>query len=176
MEENVARGEASGNRWRMIGWSIPVVLLSLPLIFDAPWTASDYVFMAVLFGVIGLGVEFLVRQSDSIAYRLGAVMTLGTVFLTIWVNAAVGMIGDTPNPLNLGFGVVLMIAVIGSVFVWFRAAGMAKVMIGAAVAQVAAGALGLTTDARGAVFSMGFAMFWLLAAGLFRRAAQEEAR
>ncbi|HVF38022.1 MAG TPA: hypothetical protein VNA29_08810 [Sphingomicrobium sp.] len=173
MAENVASAETGGKPWRIIGWSIPLVFLSLPFILGAPWTASDYIFMAVLFGVIGLGIEFLVRQSTSLPYRLAAAVTLLAAFLTVWVNAAVGMIGDSDNPLNLGFLVVLFVALIGSVLVRFRAGGMARVMAGAAAAQLVASALGLNTDPRGAVLSMGFATFWLIAAGLYWAAANE---
>ena len=28
--------------WRIIGWSIPIVLLLLPLVAGAPWTLSDF--------------------------------------------------------------------------------------------------------------------------------------
>jgi hypothetical protein len=62
---------------------------------------------------------------------------------------------------------------IGSVLARFRAAGMARAMAVAAVAQVAAGAFGLTVDPRGAVLSMGFGGLWLLSAALFWNAAQD---
>jgi hypothetical protein len=48
-------------------------------------------------------------------------------------------------------------------------------MLVAAVAQAAAGAAGLSQDARGGLFSIGFAGFWLLAAGLFALASRRSA-
>ena len=68
------------------------------------------------------------------------------------------------------FGGVLLIALICAIVARFEAAGMMRAMIATAAAQAAASALGLTADRLGAVFSMGFAGLWLLAAALFWRA------
>lgn len=160
--------------WRIVGWSIPALLLLLPLVAmrftqEVNWTASDFVFAAVLFGSVGLAFELIVRKSGS----LGAALAVVAAFLTIWVNGAVGMIGSEDNPYNLLFGGVLAIALIGAIVSRFEPAGMARAMLAAAIVQAALAALGLTTDMRGAVFSMAFAVPWLLAAALFWNAAQE---
>jgi hypothetical protein len=164
--------------WRIIGWSIPALLLLLPLVAmrftpEVNWTASDFVVAAVLFGSVGLAFELIVRKSSSLAYRFGAALAVVASFLTIWVNGAVGMIGSEGNPYNLLFGGVLAIALIGAVLARFQPAGMALAMLAAAVAQAALAAFGLAADPRGAVFSMAFAMPWLLAAALFWNAARE---
>ena len=228
------RVQDSGGRgwspWRIAGWSIPVLLLMLPAVAmqftsEVDWSVADFSIAAVLFGSVGLTFELIVRTSDSLSYRFGAGLAVISAFLTIWVNGAVGMIGSENNPYNLVFGAVLLIALIGAVLARFRAAGMARAMtvaaiaqvaagavgmigsednsynllfggvllialIGAvlarfravgmaramaaaAIAQVAAGAFGLTVDPRGAVLSMGFGGLWLLSAALFRSSAQE---
>ena len=177
------RVEHSGGRgwslWRVAGWSIPVLLLMLPAVAmqftsEVDWSVSDFIFAAVMFGIVGMAFELIVRASDSLAYRFGAGLAVVAAFLTIWVNGAVGMIGSEDNPYNLVFGGVLLIALIGSVLARFRAAGMARAMAVAAIAQVAAGAAGLTVDPRGAVFSIGFGGLWLLSAALFWNSAQEQ--
>ncbi len=177
------RVEDSGGRgwspWRIAGWSIPVLLLMLPAVAmqftsEVDWSVGDFIIAAVLFGSVGLAFELIVRTSDSLAYRFGAGLAVMAAFLTIWVNGAVGMIGSEDNPYNLAFGGVLLIALIGSVLAKFRAAGMARAMAVAAVAQVAAGALGMTIDPRGAVFSIGFGALWLLSAALFWNSASEQ--
>lgn len=163
-----------GIPWRLIGWGTAALLLLLPWIANAPWTAADFVFMGVLFGSVGLGIEFLIRKSSSLSYRLGAVLALFAVFLIIWVNAAVGMIGSEGNAYNLLFGGVLAIALIGAVLARFRPAGMARALVVTAVAQAVVGAVGLFTDPLGGVFSIVFfAGLWLLAAALFHNAARE---
>lgn len=171
-------GGARWSGWRMAGWSIPLLLLLLPLVAmqftkEVDWTASDFMFAAVIFGSVGLAFEFLVRKSSSLAYRVGAALGLLAAFLNIWVNAAVGMIGSEDNPFNLFFGGVLIIALVGAVVARFEAAGMARAMLVAGVAQIAVGAFGLSTDLRGGIFSMTFAGLWLLSAALFHKVSQD---
>ena len=158
----------------MAGWGMAAFLLLLPLIARAPWTASDFVFAGVLIGGVGLAFEAIVKMSPDWTYRAGAGAALAVTFLTIWSNAAVGMIGDGDNPLNLMFAGVIALALVGAVLVRFRAAGMARVMAVAALAQFVAGAVGAFTDLRGGIISAMFAGIWLLSALLFQRAARDE--
>lgn len=173
--DSIVDQAAFWNPWRIIGWIIPVILLITPAVAmrytsEVDWSGSDFVIMGAIFTTVGLGIEFLVRQSRDMAYRLGAVVASVTAFLTVWVNLAVGMIGDD-NPYNLLFGGVLFVALIGSIIANFKAAGMSRTMAGTAVLQGLVAAGGIATDLRGAIFSVAFALPWLLAAGLFRRAA-----
>jgi hypothetical protein len=168
-----------GISWRIVGWSIPALLLLLPLVAmpftqEVHWTASDFVFAVVLFGSVGLAFELIVRKPGSLAFRFGAALAVLAAFLTIWVNGAVGMIGSEGNPYNLLFGGVLAIALIGAIVARFRPAGMARAMMLAAAAQVVLAAFGLATDTLGAVLSMAFAAPWLLAAALLWKAAREQ--
>jgi hypothetical protein len=165
--------------WRIVGWSIPALLLLLPLVAmrytdEVNWTGFDFVVAAMLFGSVGLAFELIVRKSRSLAYRSGAALAIVAAFLTIWVNGAVGMIGSEGNPYNLLFGGVLAIALIGAIVARFEAAGMALAMIAAAIAQAAVAAFGLSADLLGAVLSMAFAAPWLLAALLFRKASGQQ--
>ena len=174
MAERVGRQRGwSWSGWRVAGWSFAVLLLLLPWIANAPWTPSDFVFAAVLLGSVGLAFELIVRKSSSLAYRLGAALAVIAAFLTVWTNGAVGMIGSEDNPYNLVFGGVLLIALVGAVVARFEPAGMSRAMVVAAIAQGTAGAFGLSTDVRGAIFSMGFAGLWALSAALFWNAARE---
>lgn len=178
MANDTVRIEGVWRILRFAGWGFSAVLLILPAVAmqftsEVDWTASDFIVMGALLGTIGLTTEFLVRRSGNTAYRIGAVVAMTTAFLTIWVNLAVGMIGDE-NPYNLLFLSVLVIALAGSILANFRAAGMARTMFAAAAAQALVSAFGFTTDPRGALFSMMFALPWILAAGLFRRAAQDQ--
>ena len=170
-----AVADGAGNPWRIAGWGFAVFLLVLPFVAmqvtrEVNWTASDFVFAAVVFGSVGLAIEFLVRQSGNPFYRWGAVVAVLAAFLTVWVNAAVGMIGDGDSVHTLLFGGVLLLAIVGSVAVRFQARGMAFVMLATAVAQVLVAASGLAIDPRGATLSIGFAAPWLLAAALFHAA------
>jgi hypothetical protein len=168
-------GGPGGIPWRMIGWGGAALLLLLPWVANAPWTLSDFVVMGLLFGLVGGGLELAVRTSSNLSCRLGAAVAILAAFLTLWVNGAVGMIGSEGNPYNLVFLGVPALALAGAVFARFRPEGMSRAMIAAAIAQAAAGAAGLPSDMLGGIFSAGFALFWLLAAALFRNAAREQA-
>jgi hypothetical protein len=173
-----------GIPWRAAGWSVPVLLLLVPLAARWPWTLFDFVFMGVLFAGCGLALELAVRASASAAYRLGAAVAVATSFLLVWINGAVGIFGDEETPANLMFLGVVAVAVLGSVLARFRAAGQARAMAVAAAAQALAASVGLVAGlaspgphgVREAVLAAGFALPWLVSAGLFGRAAEDQAR
>jgi hypothetical protein len=160
-------------------WTGLAVLLALPAVAMAVrvegvvWTPSDFVVMGVMLGLVGLGVELVVRASSSLAWRGGAVVAVLTAFLTLWVNLAVGMIGSEDNRYNLVFAGVIVVALLAAFLARFRPAGMARAMAAAAIAQALAGAAGFGSDPRGALLSMLFAGPWLLAALLFALAARQ---
>ncbi len=165
---------SGGNRWRIAGWGFAAALLATPFVAmqftrEVNWTASDFVVMGVLIGGIGLAIEFLVRQSPSWAYRGAAIVAALTAFLTIWVNLAVGMIGDD-NAYNLLFLAPIAAAFGGAILARFRAADMALAMLAAGLLQALVALGGMTQDPRGAIFSLCFALPWLLSAALFRAA------
>jgi len=178
----MANGTNSGgagrlNPWRILCWGTAAALLLTPLVAmrftsEVNWTASDFAFAGIMFGGVGAIYEFTVRRSNSNRYRAGVAFALAAAFLTVWVNGAVGMIGDEGDPANLMFAGVLGIALAGSVLARFRARGMAIAMFAAALAQAIAGGVGMTIDPLGGVLSSAFAGLWLLSAALFRSAAK----
>ena len=174
---NQAQSSGGGRAfpWRIIGWGTAALLLLLPLVANAPWTPSDFVAAAVLLGSVGLGFELIVRKSASLAYRAGAALGVIGVFLTVWVNGAVGMIGSEGNPYNLLFGIVLLVALGGAIGARFQPAGMMRAMMAAGVAQLVIGAFGLRTDTLGAAVSMAMSGIWFLSALLFHSASRQPA-
>jgi hypothetical protein len=139
---------------------------------EVNWTVGDFLFAILMIGSVGLAFELVVRASSDIAYRAAAATALAGAFLTIWVNGAVGMIGSEDNSYNLLFLSVIVLALAGSILARFRASGMALATLVAAVAQAGIGLFGMTADLRGGILATGFAIIWLLSAGLFRTAAR----
>ncbi len=169
---------------RLIGWSIPVLLLLVPFAAGAPWTPSDYVVAGVLFAIVGLGIELAVRLSKDIVYRVAAAVAVVTGFLLVWVNIAVGFLGNEENPANLMFLGLLGLTLIGALAVRFRASGLARLLVATAAGQVLIGiaavafVLGASGDRGIYEAVMGTSMFtvlWLAAAWLFAHAARREA-
>lgn len=173
-----------GIRWRIVGWGGAALLLLLPLIANAPWTLSDFIFMGVLVGVAGLVLELAACTSGDIAYRAGVGMAVLAAFLLVWVNGAVGFLGNEDNPANLMFFGVIAIAVLGAFIAGFRAAGMARALSATAAAQLLVGVIGLAAGLGSPGYKgvyeavMGTAVFtalWLVSAWLFHKAAGRQA-
>ena len=174
-------GGRSWSGWRIALWGGAASLLLLPLVAmqftaEVNWDETDFIVMGAMLASAGLGVEFLVRRSDSLFYTLGSGLAVLASFLLVWFNLAVGMIGSEDNDYNLLFGGVIAIAAMGAVLGRFRPDGMARAMTAAGLAQALIGAGGLFTDTRGGIYSMILAGLWLLAAALFRKAARKQAR
>lgn len=176
-------GDGRRNRWSLAIWGGAAVLLAIPAIamqfegtgFD--WGPGDFIVMGALLAMACGGYEVATRMSPNWAYRAGAAIAILTCFLTVWVNLAVGMVGDEGNPVNLVFGGVILIAMIGAIVSGFRPRGVARAMQAAAVAQGLMAVYALVAGDTVAVLPIAFFMVpWLLGAQLFLKAARDDAR
>ena len=178
------------NRLRPFVWGAAALLLLLPAIAmqftsEVDWDETDFIVMGVLlFGSAGI-YEVATRMSANRAYRAGVGLAVVTSFLLVWINLAVGVIGNEDNPANLMFFGVIGIAIVGSILARFRAAGLANAMFAAAAAQGLVAVITIIIGwglmeppgAAGLVMLiLFFAVLWLLCAALFRRAAEDESR
>ena len=170
--------------WRVAMWGTAAALLSLPAIAMAffpeagvNWTGSDFVVMGVLLTLACVAVEIGARLADNLPYLAGVIFAVGTGFVTVWVNLAVGMIRSEDNTENLVFLGVLALALVGSLVVRFKARGMVKVMLATGALQAA---IGIAVFATGldelyiASLIAGFALPWLLSAGMFHLSAHRD--
>lgn len=172
------RGAIRAGSWSLAIWGCAAALLLLPLVAmqftrEVNWTASDFLVMGALVGVVALGMDLLTRRSGSVTYRFGAVLALLSALLIVWVNLAVGMIGDEDNLYNFLFLGMIALAAIGAVAARFRPAGMARAIFVAATAHVLVAVLGMSSDMRGAVLSIAMASLWLGSASLFSKAGRQ---
>ena len=172
-------GVRRGFPWRILGWGTAAGLILLPLVAmqftsEVNWTLGDFLVAIFLLGGVGLAFELAVRVTPNKWYRGGVAAALAGALLLVWANGAVGMIGSEDNPYNLWFGSVLLVALVGAVLARFEAAGMARAMSAAGITQAIVAAIGMPTDLRGGMLSIALAGLWLLAAALFRNAAQTQ--
>lgn len=174
-------------RWRLIGWSIPVGLLMLPLIAmqftdEVDWDLPDFIIMGALMGMVGGGIELAVKLSKNIRYRVAAVISLTAGFLLMWVNMAVGIIGDGDLPMDLPYFLVMLGGVVGIVASRFRPAGLALtlyLMVAAlvliALAVIVTDSLPMYTTGKDLLGITGFfATLFMVSALLFQQAARDE--
>lgn len=180
---------ARRNVWRIAGWGAAAGLILLPLVAmqftsEVNWTASDFVFAAIMFGSVGLGLELAVRKGNR-AYTFAAALALLVSFLSFWFTGAVGIIGNESEDSNLLFLLVIVIALAGSVIALFRPAGMAVAMIAAGMAQAAVPVVAsIIGDSKLTaiwapeviVLTILFTAGWLASARLFRLADQSGMR
>lgn len=187
MATNAGGSAGPGSMWRIVGWGIAVALLLMPLIAtqfttEVNWTVGDFAFAATMFAAVGGTLELTVRKTRSRAYRAGVVVALAAAFLLIWINGAVGIIGDEGNPGNLLYLAVVLIATAGAIVTRARSGALAGVMAVAAIATLLVPPLALAGIAdpdepvlhpEVPVATAIFAGMWLVSAWLFRRAARE---
>ena len=173
-------------RWRMAGWSVPVILLLLPAVAmqftdEVKWDETDFLATGLVLAVAGGVVELASRVSRLFVYRLGVFTTVVTGVLLVWINLAVGIVGNEDHPANLLFFGVLTAAGAGAWAARFQPAGMARALQATTVVQIWMGLMiatggpadgPLADRAKPLVLVGAFALLWLFAALLFGKAAR----
>lgn len=98
------------------------------------WTAFDFVFAGVLIFGTGLAYLLISKRAGTTAYKGAVGLGLLTGFLLVWINGAVGIIGDDgpANPLYLG---VLVLGLICAIIARLEARGMMRTLFIMAAAQ-----------------------------------------
>ncbi|MBI5467460.1 MAG: hypothetical protein HY975_04620 [Candidatus Kerfeldbacteria bacterium] len=127
---------------RLSIWAAVVVfLLLIPLVAmqfttQVDWNLSDFVFMGILLFGAALTYELVARRMNDYAYRTAVALAVLSSLMLVWINAAVGIIGNEDNPANLMYFAVLAVGFLGAIFSRFRALGMSRVMFAMAVIQM----------------------------------------
>src|SRR3989344_1915829 len=181
---------------RLIRWVVlVVVILLIPLVltFRNPnahinggegggwdWSPFDFIFMGILLYGGALVYELVARKIPNGTYRAAVGLAVLTALVFVWINAAVGIIGDgdsdIPNALYFG---VLAVGLVGALIARFQPRGMSYTLFAMALSQmlvpVVALIIGWNDFAQGVpqvfVLSAVFALLFIGSALLFRRAA-----
>lgn len=168
--------------WRIAGWGSLLGLLLLPALAmqftsEVNWTASDFIFAAILLGIMGTTIELAARFARPGAARIGYILAGMTAFFTFWSNAAVGIIGDE-NSINVLFFVMVVAAMLAAMIGRFRPGAMRWIAALLAIGQYAVGIAALNVMPGHPVewgFLTFFAVLWLTAAWCFNRAVIRQA-
>lgn len=128
------------DRLLLAALGIPALLLLVPLVAmqfstEVNWSPLDFVVAYALLAGAGLGLRLLLRHSTSFAFRAGAALAIFGQLSLVWVNLAVGFIGNENNPANLLFLAVLATGVGGVVLGGFAAARLARTCFATAAVQ-----------------------------------------
>ena len=178
-----ARHEGSGidRILRVAFWGAAALLLlgalaAMQLAPGGGWSGGDLVFAALALGLCGIAFEATMRTTSSWTGRFAAGFAVAAALAIVAVNGAVGMIGNEDNPYNLTFFAAIAVALLGAAVARLRARGMAPAMLAAGVVHAGVALGGWSADPYGPALSLGLAGLWLVSAGLFRKAAQDEGR
>jgi len=157
-----------------LGWGGAVLLVLTPLVAmqftrEVNWTAADFIFATVIFGIIGALTELTVLLTNNWASRAGGFLAILAGFLVFWSNLAVGMIGGEGDAVNLLFSLVLLIAIIGAWLSSLHRNIMPAAMLAAGTTQCAIGLLAgiWGSDFRGGVLTILLSTLWWIASLLF---------
>ena len=179
--------EATGNTgqpgWRLAVWGVGAMMLAGALVAkqfvgEPEWLSRLAQSGGLIVG-IGVAVELSSRTTREAAYRTAAAVALGSALLLGWANAAVGIIGSENNVVNLVYGGVVLIGVIGAAIARLRPEGMARTLLAMAIAQASIGAIALVGRLGAPVtgpfeivaIHAGFIALFVASAVLFRKAA-----
>jgi hypothetical protein len=182
MQGTQAADPKRDKRMRLLVWGGAASLLLLPLVAmqftrEVDWDGRDFAVIAVMLAIACGTYELAVRLSGDPAYRAGFGLAAVAGFLLVWVNLAVGMIGSEGNPYNLWFGAVLATGLLGALLARFRAAGMVRALLAAAIVQALVSGVALVAggDTLGALLSGFWLLFWLTSARCFHYATEAAA-
>jgi hypothetical protein len=127
--------------------------------------------------------ELVARHADNSAYKAGVGVAVGAALLLVWINAAVGIIGDDESINLLYFG-VLAVGMVGVFIARFEPQGMARALFAMAIAQMLVPVIvlaipnlrGALMEPPGVIGVIGlnafFAILFVGSALLFRKAAR----
>lgn len=129
--------------------------------------------IAALVSITGLIYEFAAGRLNHGLYHLATGIALAGAFLLIWVNAAVGIVGNEDDPANLLYGAVLAAGLTGGIVARFEPTGMARSLYAVALVHGLIAAIVLPAGPRTLMLNGFFIALWLVSATLFRKVARD---
>ena len=170
-----------GRHIRLAAWLAAGALLLGPLIAmrftrEVAWSPFDFAIAAtLLFGALGL-FELVAHRTAAVpTYRAGlALALLGTVLL-VWIDGAVGIAGCGADAIDAAFGAVPAIGLLTALAGRLRSRAMVRAMLAMAGVQLSVGAGAAIVSPLTAplvVLTLGFVVWWLVAAAVFARTSR----
>ncbi len=116
---------APGRTWRLLGWSLALLLLLTPLVAmrfteEVQWTTGDFLVFGTMLAAAGLLLEGLFRLNADRAWRLAAGLGVLAGFGLLWAQGAVGLVGDGNNAASVAILAGTGIAIAGGLYVFGR--------------------------------------------------------
>ncbi len=147
------------------------------------WDLADFVIAGTLLMSSALVFRIAVRRSGNIAYRAAVGLALITTLLLIWINLAVGIIGNEGNPANKMYIGVIAVFIVGTLIARLRPMGMVWVLSVTATTQTLVTLIAMTSGMSSPesppleilALNVFFTALWIGSAFLFRRSTSTHA-
>jgi hypothetical protein len=149
-------------------------LVAMQFTDEVNWDGTDFAVFGAMLAVAGGTYELAARMTENSAFRGATGVAVAAAFILIWMNLAVGIIGTEDNPLNLVYGGVLAVAIIGAVIARFQPEGMARALVATALAQAFAAVIAQVAGHFTWILTAFYVALWLTSAWLFRKAARKQ--
>ncbi|MAG37271.1 MAG: hypothetical protein CL878_13640 [Dehalococcoidia bacterium] len=107
------------------------------------WDLADFAIAGVLLFGAGLTYELIASRGGTVTYRAAVGLAVAAALMLVWMNLAVGILGNEEHPANLMYSGVLAVGVIGAIIARFRPRGMASALFATALAQAVVAAIAL---------------------------------
>jgi hypothetical protein len=138
------------------------------------WGPMDFALMGILILGSGLLFEYASSRGASTAHRAAVGIAVVAGLALIWVNLAVGMIGDEGNPANLMYLFVIFVALFGAAIARFEPREASIAMFATAGAQALVALIALIAGLGPTVLADAFFIAaWVASGLLFRHASME---
>jgi hypothetical protein len=150
-------------------------VLAMQFTDEVAWDLVDFAVAGVLLFGAGLTYEVIARKGGTPAYRVAVGVAVATALVLIWMNLAVGLIGNEGNPANLMYVAVLAVGLFGAIIARFQPHGLARALFATAAAQMLVAVVALIAGFGFTLILNGFfAVLWVGSAALFQHAARSE--
>ena len=177
---NTEHGDGKrGNKLRIAIWGVAAFVLLLPwaamqFTSEVNWDFADFAVFGAMLLVVGGAYELATRLTGNKTYRLALGIALVGTFLLVWINLAVGIIGNEGNPANMVFFAIPAVGMVGALISRFEPIGMARALGATAIAQALVAVVAQFAG-WGSIFILTgfFVLLWLTSAQLFWKAAKE---
>lgn len=114
------------------GLLLMVPFIAMQFTNEVNWSATDFIIMGILLFSAGASYVVVARHAVNLVHRLAVVSAIGSTFVLIFVNLAVGIIGSGPNPGNLLYIAVVLLVITGTFVSRFTPRGMELTMFASA--------------------------------------------
>lgn len=165
-----------------------IPLIAMVLTAEVVWGPGDFLIAWILLAGAGSVYKLISGRMGYTAYKYAVGIAVFTALLLVWMNLAVGLIGNEDNPANLLYAGVLVVGILGVLIARLQPRGMSRALFLTALAQAlvpfiailiwkppmstveqSLGVLGVI------VLNMVFVVLWGVSGWLFWKVAREEA-